>query len=266
MHLHDPGSGGSAFASGVIFVGASLLLAGYVGAAMVSGRRGRSWPWWRTALWCAGIAVAAASVLGAFWPGGSTFRDHVWAHLLAMAAPILIVSAAPLTLALRSLHVSRARRLSRMLRSAPIALIAHPVSAGIITAGGLWLLYATPVLSFVHASPTLLAGAHLHLIAAGCLFTAAVIGPDPRPHPAPRSLVAAVIVAASAAHGILMKYLYAHPTAGMDPGDVRAGAESMYYAGAYVEAVVIVVFCLQWYRAAGRERTRPRPRLSPQLR
>jgi hypothetical protein len=26
----------------------------------------------------------------------------------------------------------------------------------------------------------------------------------------------------------------------------------MYYAGAWIEAVVIVVFCAEWYRAGGR--------------
>jgi putative membrane protein len=52
-----------------------------------------------------------------------------------------------------------------------------------------------------------------------------------------------------AAHGILAKYLYGHPPAGVPAGAGRAGAELMYYGGDLIDLALIVVFCWQWYRA-----------------
>jgi putative membrane protein len=60
------------------------------------------------------------------------------------------------------------------------------------------------------------------------------------------------LVVAMSSHAILAKQLYARPPAFLDPADVRAGAELMSTAGGWLEAAVLVVFCAQWYRAAGR--------------
>jgi putative membrane protein len=90
------------------------------------------------------------------------------------------------------------------------------------------------------------------VLAAGYLFTAAIIGSDPHPGDRSRVLVACVLVAAVAAHGVLAKYLYAHPPHGVGVVEAEAGAQVMYYGGALIEGVIIVVFCARWYRAAGR--------------
>jgi hypothetical protein len=50
-----------------------------------------------------------------------------------------------------------------------------------------------------------------------------------------------------AAHGILAKYLYAHPPAGVLHAE--AGAQLMYYGGDVLDLILIVVFCRQWYTA-----------------
>lgn len=121
------------------------------------------------------------------------------------------------------------------------------MTAALVSVGGLWLIYLGPVAEAMRQVPLVHVAVHGHLLLAGYLFTAAVIGLDPRPHPPPRPLVAVVLVLAIAAHGILAKHLNAHPPAGF--AEVLAGAQLMYYAGAWVEAVVVVIFCAQWYRA-----------------
>lgn len=244
----------AANATAIVDVLLSALAAAAVGAYLVgvtiSRRKGRDWPLHRTTLWCAGIAVATASVVGPLAAAAhESFFAHMTAHLAAgMIAPVLLVLAAPVTLALRALHPTPARRLSRVLASRPARLVAHPATAAVLSAGGLWLIYLTPAIDAMRASPLVHVAVHGHLLLAGYLFTAAVIGLDPRPHRSSRALVAAVLVLAIAAHGILAKHLYANPPAGYD--DVREGAQLMYYAGAWAEAVVIVIFCARWYREA----------------
>jgi len=250
VHAHGVGS------APTVDIALALLAAGavaaYIAGVVISRRRGRPWPTGRAVLWCCGVAAGAASVIGPLADAAhDSFVAHMTTHLLAgMVAPVLLVLAAPVTLALRSLAVTPARRLSRVLGSAPARFVAHPITATVLSAGGLWLIYVTPIVDAMREVLLVHVAVHAHLLLAGYLFTAAVIGLDPRPHPSSRALVVAVIVLAMAAHAILAKYLYANPPEGFAVADVRAGAQVMYYAGAWVEAVVVVIFCARWYRAA----------------
>ena len=90
------------------------------------------------------------------------------------------------------------------------------------------------------------------LIFAGYLFTASLIGLDPNPHRAGFLLRAAVLVAAIAGHGILAKYLYAHPPDDIPLTEAQSGSMLMYYGGDIADAFLIGILCLQWYRAAGK--------------
>ncbi|QHC63150.1 cytochrome c oxidase assembly protein [Rathayibacter festucae] len=249
-HVHG---GGVSLEPILLLLAASAVLA-YAGAAAASRRRSRPWPTHRVLLWTTGIACAATAVVGPLAAAAqSSFTAHMVAHLLAgMLAPVLLVLAAPVTLALRALSTTPARRLSRLLRSGPARVLAHPITAALLSAGGLWLLYRTPLLEAMHAAPLLHVLVHAHLLLAGCLFAAAVIGVDPRPHPPARATQVVAVVLATASHAILANQLYARPPVFLDAADVRAGAELMYTAGGWLDAVVVVVFCAQWYRAAGR--------------
>lgn len=203
-----------------------LLAAAAVAYPLAAGRRG-PWPRHRTAAWLAGLATASA---------GLSVPDHVPGHLLlGMLAPLLLVRAAPVTLALRALPVPRARRLSRLLRSRPARVLTTPAVAATLDVGGLWLLYTTDL----HEHPI----TQLHVLAAGYLFTAAVVGVDPAPHRARLGTRAAVLVLASAAHGILAKHLYA-----TDPG----GAVLMYYGGDAIEVALAVLLGREWLSATWR--------------
>ncbi|MEQ4608420.1 cytochrome c oxidase assembly protein [Streptomyces cavourensis] len=68
-----------------------------------------AWPWWRDASFTAGSAGLAWVAVGSL-PGGA-LTAHMAQHLVVgMAAPLLFVLARPLTLALRALAPSAARR------------------------------------------------------------------------------------------------------------------------------------------------------------
>lgn len=200
---------------------------GYAVGLARAARRGR-WPAYRIAAWYGGIVVAAAGSSLSASDGAAT---HALGHLLlGMVAPLLLVLSAPVTLALRALPADRARLLSAVLRSGPARVLTSPVVAATLDVGGLWLLYTTDL----HTVPA----TQLHVLAAGYLFTAAVVGVDPAPHRPPPAYRAVVLVLASAAHGILAKHLYA-------TGE-QTGAMVMYYGGDVVEVALAVLLCRQW--------------------
>ncbi|WP_350348903.1 cytochrome c oxidase assembly protein [Agromyces sp. G08B096] len=224
-------------------------------AAVHRTRRRLPWPWRRVACWVAGVAAVTAAVVGPLADAAhQSFPAHMAAHLLiGMLAPLLLVLAAPVTLALRALAVVPARRLSALLRSLPVRFLTHPITAGAINAGGLWLLYTTDVFARMHDEPLLAAAVNVHLLLAGYLFTASMIGLDPDPHRASFALRAGVLLVVFAAHGVLAKWLVGHPPAGVPMAEAEAGGILMYYGGDVIDAVIIAVLCAQWYRA-----TRPR--------
>jgi putative membrane protein len=233
--------------------GVPLLVAAvaYLGGVVAVYRRGGWWPAGRSACWLAGLVAAAIALIGPL--AGAAHHDftaHMAGHLLlGMAGPLLLVLAAPVTLALRALPVCRARVLSRVLSSRPVRVVTHPVTAAVLSAGGLWLLYTTDLYRAMGGHAWLHVGVHVHIVVAGYLFTAAMIGVDPAPHRPGRRTRAAVLILFLAAHGILAKYLYGHPPAGVPAAAGRAGAELMYYGGDLIDLALIVVFCRQWYRA-----------------
>ncbi|OSP07510.1 cytochrome c oxidase assembly protein [Microbacterium sp. LEMMJ01] len=210
----------------VLLLGAAVL---YL-VALRRTRDRRPWPRPRTAAWMSGLLCTAVGTVGPF-----------------------------AALALRALPVAEARVLSRVLRSAPIRVLTHPVVAGTLNIGAVWLLYATPLFPLMHASPWLHAAVHLHVLLTGYLFTASILGLDPDPHRASVTVRASVLIVFIAAHSILAKWLWAHPPVGVDPGDARIGAELMFYAADAVDVLLIVLLLRQWYVA-----TRPREPAQPQ--
>jgi len=256
-HHAGHGDAGPLSLDAVLIALAALAVLLYAGAMWRSRRAGRGWPVRRLVLWTAGVGTAAICVVGPLATAGhDSFVAHTWAHLLGgMLAPLLLVLAMPVTLTLRSLAVTPARRLSRLLRSGPGRFVTHPVTALVVSAGGLWLLYFTPALNWMQASPLVHVLVQAHLLVAGFLFTAAVIDVEPRPHPSGRVLLVVVLVLAMASHSVLAKFLYAYPPAALPAADVRQGAELMFSLGGLIEAVVITIFCARWYTAAGRART-----------
>jgi putative membrane protein len=242
-------------------IGVALAAVVYLGAALAENRRGgRGWPWFRAILWLAGLGCIAAVLVGPLAKLAHTeFPAHMIAHLaVGMLAPVLLVLAAPVTLALRTLHVVPARRIARLLGSGVFGILSHPVPAATINVGSLWLLYATGLGAAMLQNPVLHYLLLTHLLVTGYLFTASIIGVDPAPHRAGYRLRLVVLVLAIALHSALAKYIYVHPPEGTTAPAAELGALLMFYGGDLVELVVVTVFFSQWYRRPRTSRARVR--------
>ena len=241
-----------------------LGLLAYAVLVVRARRRGRGWSPWRTASWTTGGVLATAAVTGPLAAASATsWTAHMAGHvLLGMLAPLLLVLGAPVTLALNALPVASARRLSHLLRSRPLRVVTEPAVAAVLAVGGLWVLYATPLLDVAHAHPVVDVLVHAHVLLAGYLLSAVLVGRDPLPHRRGPWHLLVVLGLALAAHDVLAKHLYAR-AGGPDPLDERRGALLMYYGGDAVDVVLVVLVCARWYRSGQRqldlERARPRP-------
>jgi cytochrome c oxidase assembly factor CtaG len=96
-----------------------------------------------------------------------------------MLAPLLLVLGAPITLALQAGGRRTQRRLLRLLRSPPVALLAHPVTIWMLFGGTLVALYFTGLYELSLRNDAVHALVHVHFIVVGFLFTGYVVGVDP---------------------------------------------------------------------------------------
>ncbi|WP_406726481.1 cytochrome c oxidase assembly protein [Streptomyces sp. GD-15H] len=244
----------------VTAVAALLAAAVYLPAAARLRRRGDAWTWWRDASFTAGSAGLAWAAVGSL-PGGP-FTAHMVQHLIVgMTAPLLLVLARPLTLALRTLAPGTARRgLLALAHSRAVGLLLFPPLAALLDVGGLWLLYRTQLFAALRHEPWLHAAVHAHVLAAGLLFTFAVCPLDPVRRRWSLTVRGTALLAAGAAHAVLAKSLYAAapPGTAFTAADLHIGAQVMYYGGDLVEVALATVVATSWYRATGRARMRRR--------
>ncbi|WP_372967601.1 cytochrome c oxidase assembly protein [Microbacterium sp.] len=272
--MHDHAHPSLSFGQGILllpFAAAALI---YLAAAIAESVGGRPWPWWRTGCWIAGLGLSALALSPLTLAAADRpFTGHAVGHLLiGMVAPVLLVLAAPVTLALRSFALQPARRLSRALRSVPVRVVTHPVVAALLSVGSLWMLYASPIYAAT-ADPLVHLLVMLHFLVAGCLFTASVAPVDPAPHRASLRVRVVVLILALAAHGILAKTLYASgfspdsagagglsalvQVPGVAVADLQTGAQVMYYGGDAVDLMLLALVLLSWYRSRGRRSAWP---------
>ncbi|SDX43084.1 cytochrome c oxidase assembly protein [Salimicrobium album] len=226
----------------------------YIGAGVFSSRspRLRNWPQHRYLLFITGVLSAGAAIFGPLAElAHMDFRYHMISHLLlGMLAPLLLVLAAPVTLILRTVPPAKARQLTSLLRSRYVSFISHPLTASLLNIGGLWILYTTGLYPLMHESLWLRILVHVHVFFAGYLFTLAMIYIEPVAHRYGYLYRTIVFVFALAAHGILSKYLYASPPEGVTKTKAETGSMIMYYGGDIIDAIIIFILCLHWYKSA----------------
>ncbi|KAA9023834.1 cytochrome c oxidase assembly protein [Niallia endozanthoxylica] len=234
---------------GLFFV---LIIIIYLMAAAVSSCCYKKWPLYRSIYWLIGVCCTAAVCIGPLANlSHYDFKAHMLSHLLfGMAAPLFLVLSSPMTLLLRTLKVSEARRLSRILKSRYIRFITDPIVVSILNIGGLWILYTTDLFAMIHDSPLIHFMIHVHVFLAGYFFILSMIGIEPTPHRTSFLYRACVLLIALAFHGILSKYIYVHPPLGVPAVDAEIGAMLMYYGGDAIDAVIIYILCYQWYKAS----------------
>ncbi|MDN3294342.1 cytochrome c oxidase assembly protein [Streptomyces ficellus] len=233
----------------------------YLAAAARLRRRGDAWPRARDASFAAGGTLVAAAAMVPV-PGPAPFTAHMVQHLLAaMAAPVALVVARPLTLTLRLLRPGGARRaLLAVAHGRPARWLCCPPVAALLHTGGLWLLYRTPLMAAGHHHPVLRAALDAHVLAAGLLFAFCVCGLDPVRRPWSLAWRGGTLLAAGAAHAVLAKWLYAAPPPGLSftAADLHTGAQVMYYGGDLADLGLAAVLAVQWYATTGRARARLR--------
>ena len=88
-------------------------------------------------------------------------------------------------------------------------LLAHPVTALLLTPAGWSALYLTPLYAATTTSEPLHALVHVHLVASGYLFAWAVTGPDPAPRRASVRTRLVVLGMAVAVHAVVAQLLFA---------------------------------------------------------
>ncbi|THV30181.1 copper resistance protein CopD [Glycomyces paridis] len=258
----------------VLFCAIATVLTGFYFAGVARlRRRGDAWPWYRTALWIAGwavVVVTTSSGLGRY--GMVLFSAHMVQHMaLNMLAPILLVLAAPMTLALRALPPDRAGGPREWLLAAVHSRWSRFVSRPLITLAvyltSLYLMYFTGMFEWAMRSHF----GHLfmtaHFLAAGCLFFWVVIGPDPKPRPLTYPAKVLLYFVTIVFHaifgltlmmgtGLLAEGWYtqiAVPSVGDLLADQRAGGDIAWAFGEIPSLIIIGVLIAQWARSEERE-------------
>lgn len=230
----------------------ALALVIYSVCVFISMYRGKSWPIYRASSWVIGVSCAALAIVGSLANAAHmNFTVHMLNHLLlGMLAPLLMALAAPVTIILRTLSVTSARHLSRILKSKPIRIMSDPIVASVLNIGGLWILYTTNLYMVMQQNIFVHIVLHMHVFLAGYLFTVSIIYIDPTPHRTSFTYRAIVLVIALAGHSILSKHIYAHPPSGVPAVQAEKGSMLMYYGGDAIDLVLISIFCFQWFRVA----------------
>jgi putative membrane protein len=241
-------------------VGVAIVLLGGYGVAGWTLRRrtARTWRPARGVAFTCGVAALAVGLSPLADPGVTAARAHMVQHvLLGMAAPVGLVLGAPVTLGLSALPVAARSRGTAVLRSRPVRTASHPLAAGLLHVGGLYLLYLTPLYARTLVDPAVHALVLVHFLAAGCLFAWSLVGPERTARRPGMAWRVGVLVGASAAHGYLAKLLYARapqlpPGSGADIAELQDAARWMYAAGDVAEVALAVALFAAWYRRTGR--------------
>jgi putative membrane protein len=120
------------------------------------------------------------------------------------------------------------RGLLQVVGSPPAAVLLFPPVAALLDAGGLWL-YRTRLFADSQSVPWLDGLVHVHVLAAGLLFTAAICQLEPVRHRYGITVRAAVLVLVGAAHDMLAKTLWASAPPGVhaSAADMQRGAEGL---------------------------------------
>lgn len=237
-----------------------VAAAAYLLLVRGAGRRhpARGWGRLRTASFlcgCALLITALSPPLARF--AHQDFRGHMAQHMLiGMYAPLALVLGAPVTLLLRTLPTARARLLTGVLRSRPVAVLAHPVTALVLSTGSLAVLYFTPLYQAVMEQSALHWLMRAHFLLSGCLFAWSIAGPDPAPIRPGVPARLAVLGAAVAAHATVSQLVYGGFLIDIHaPVDqVRGGAEIMYYGGDIAELLLAAALVATWRPTRQRRR------------
>lgn len=229
----------------------ALIALAYLLAAYMQHRRGKVWPVHRIVLFTLGVALTEIGL--STWIMHRTHADlraHMLQHLLTgMYAPIALIFARPMTLLLKTLPTKRRKLLISLLGHWILRFWSHPITTTLLNIGGMAVLYLTQLYALQRHSPSLSILIHFHFIAAGCLFTWSVTGPDPAPNRPTLEFRLVVLIVAMACHAILGKWMYfvhAPAVPGATVLEIEQAAQWMFYGGELGEAILVFILVKQW--------------------
>ncbi len=169
--------------------------------------------------------------------------------LIGMLAPLLVASAYPIPLLMRTLTVTSARRVMRWMRQPYVNLVTDPIVSTLLNIGSLWALYTTDLYGTMHGSEAIHILVHIHFFLSGYVWTSSVLDSTPVAHRNRYTYRLIALILAIAGHSILAKYLYGSPPNGVPIEQAEEGAMLMYYGGDAVEAVLMAILCYRLYRS-----------------
>ncbi|MDQ0727764.1 cytochrome c oxidase assembly protein [Microbacterium sp. W4I20] len=187
-------------------VAAGFGLSFYLVGVLRLHRRGDRWPIHRTVFWVLGVLML-------FWVTSGPinayqeylFSVHMMGHMmLSMAIPLLLVSGAPITLALRAIRkrddgTRGGREWIMWAVHSPFArVVTHPFVAAAIFILSLWAFYFTDLVRwsmYEHLGHEWMV---VHFLLSGYLFVMSLIGIDPVPYrlPYPGRLITLIAIMA----------------------------------------------------------------------
>jgi putative copper resistance protein D len=253
------------------------LAAGYVIGVRRLRVRGRSWPTARTVAFLSGLAlvlVATESGIAAY--DEVLFSLHIVQHiLLGMVAPLLLVLGAPITLALQAGSRPAQRRILHVLRSGPVKVLTHPLTAWLLFGASIVTLYFTPLYELSLRNGWFHVATHAYFVLAGCLFLAHVVGLDPIPHAlgyGARLLYVVVLLPFHTFVGVALLTMntviasgwydrVARPSGARPLADQRTGAGLLWVSGELFGLLCIGIVVHQWMSAEERAAARHDRRL-----
>ncbi|MDQ3158124.1 MAG: bifunctional copper resistance protein CopD/cytochrome c oxidase assembly protein [Actinomycetota bacterium] len=174
-------------------VGLALVALGaafYIRGLITMRRRGDSWPINRTLSWFAGLLIVAWASFGGLGTYSHVlFSAHMVSHMmLSMVAPIFLILAAPVTLALRTLpgprqpgEIGPRQLLLAFLHSRFSQLVTHPLVGPALFISSLYGLYFTGIFETLMRNHWGHSVMELHFLAVGSLYYYVLIGIDPAP-------------------------------------------------------------------------------------
>jgi putative copper resistance protein D len=253
-----------------------FLLFFYLAGVVRLKRRGDAWPVHRTILWVLGVAVLFYITNGGLYVYGKyLFSAHMSAHMvLTMLIPVLLVPAAPITLALRAIRKrtdgSRGGRewILLLVHSRYFGVLVNPVVAAVLFAGSLWVFYYTPLFRWATVDHVGHEWMTIHFLLTGYLFVSAIAGVDPAPRKAPYPLRLIILLGTMAFHAffglaliggttLLLPDWYGAMGWGTDAlADQQTGGGIAWGVGEIPTVVLAVVVAAQWYFSDRRESAR----------
>ena len=186
----------------------ALMIGLYLAGVIALRKNGHHWPLHRTVLWLVGaLLLAFLTSGGPAVYSRTSFSMHMIQHMsLMVPVPLLLVSGAPVTLALRTLTARPdksfgARELVlAVVHSRCLAIIGQPVVAAALFVASLFAFYYTRLFSaamFTHLGHELMT---VHFLLVGYLFIWSLVGIDPGPKRPPYPIRLLILLVTMAFH------------------------------------------------------------------